>query len=118
LAEILFLKGAMEESNGFRVIKEVKMFSFQREGTFDKGPRDDEACSVLTVGETIHFKIHDFMFEDRSKGESMFPKDVQVIPEYSVVEVVVSPGDLKVTLILFFWLDLAITLKLSFVFLV
>jgi len=86
----------MEEAGGFRVIKNVKMFSFLREGTFDKGHRDDESFSVLSVGVTIHFKIHDFMYEERSKGESMFPKNVSVIPEYSIVEVVVNPGDLKV----------------------
>lgn len=74
----------------------MKMFSFLREGTFDKGNRDDDTTSVLCVGETIHFKIHDFMYEDRSKGEGMFPKDVSFIPEFSLIEIVVNPGDMKV----------------------
>lgn len=79
------------------------MYSFLREGTFDKGPRDDEANSLLSIGQTIHFKIHDFMYEERGKGESLFPKSLQVIPEYSMVEVVVNPGDLKVRLASLIW---------------
>jgi len=88
----------MADDNGFRVPRRVKMYSFTREGTFEKGAREDAMYAQLAVGCTLHFKIHDFMYEERFKGEGIFPKDVGVIPEYSLVEMVVNPGDMKVLL--------------------
>lgn len=95
-AKCLFEQGEIADSGINRAMLDVKMYAFAREGTFDKGPREDESYSVLKVGHTLHFKIHDFMYEDKSKGESIFPKDVGLIPEFSLVEIIVNAGDLKV----------------------
>lgn len=86
------------ERNGQRAIAALQVYSFTREGHFDKGPRVDGQHSEIRVGMTIRFKVHPFMYEQKGgRGEQAarddtFPPELDVIPEFSLVEVTVLPG--------------------------
>ena len=40
-----------DDGTGDRVIKGVKVFSYTKEGKQDKGPRSDDLCSVVEIGQ-------------------------------------------------------------------
>lgn len=73
------------------IYSSVKVYGFPREGKTDKGPRDDTVCGLAEVGHTYHFRLHDFMFERKSKGESVFPDNVSVIDPFQIIEITLSP---------------------------
>ena len=86
------------ERNGQRAIAALQVYSFTREGHFDKGPRVDGQHAEIRVGMTIRFKVHPFMYEqkggrgDQAPRDDTFPPELDVIPEFSLVEVTVLPG--------------------------
>lgn len=90
----LFEISDVAEHNGHRAVRSLLVYAFEREGKMDKGARNDEQTSELTVGMTLRFKIHDFMYEKKSSNgrENVFPPDTEVIPEMSLVEVMLLPG--------------------------
>lgn len=85
----LFDDGQMTELDRDHVITSVKAYSFTREGKADKGPRSDDLCSVVAVGQTLHFTLHDFLYEKKSKGENVFPEGIHVIEPFSMVELTI-----------------------------
>ncbi len=80
------------ELNRERVYSSVKVYSFPREGKADKGPRLDNLNSKLEVGQTLHFMLHDFMYEKKTKGESVFPDGLTCIEPFHMVEITVGPA--------------------------
>lgn len=73
-----------------RVYSSCKVYSFEREGKADKGPRNDGLSSEIAVGQTLHFVLHDYMYEKKSKGENVFLESDSVIEPFSMAEVVVN----------------------------
>ena len=67
------------------------MYSYPKEGQQAMGPRDDSTSSVISLGQTFHFKLHSFMYESKKNGDSVFPEDIDVIPEGSLVEIMIPP---------------------------
>lgn len=92
--QLFEINGGIAEHNGNRAVRSLKVFAFEREGKMDKGMRNDEMNSVIEVGMTLRFKIHDFMYEKKSSNgrENVFPSDLEVIPEMSLVEAMLLPG--------------------------
>jgi hypothetical protein len=84
------------DRNGQRAIAALQVYSFRREGKSDKGPRNDGQTAELRVGMTIRFKVQTFMYEKKGgrddSRDDVFPADLEVIPEFSLVEVMVLPG--------------------------
>jgi hypothetical protein len=70
---------------GQLVIGSVRTFLFAREGIFDKGPRDDDSASTLAVGQTLHFGIQSYMYDD--KARAIMPAGVAYIPPFTLVEI-------------------------------
>lgn len=95
-ARPLFEVSDIADRNGQRAIAALQVYSFKREGKTDKGPRNDEQTAELRVGMTIRFKVQSFMYEKKGGREDsrddVFPPDLDVIPGYSLVEVMVLPG--------------------------
>lgn len=97
-ARPLFEVMEVAERNGQRAISAVKLFSFRRDGKTDKGPRNEEQTAEIRVGMTIRFKVQGFMYEKKSgrdeqaAREDTFPPDLDVVPEFSLVEVTLLPG--------------------------
>jgi hypothetical protein len=95
-ARPLFEVSDIADRNGQRAIAALQVYSFKREGKTDKGPRTDEQTAELRVGMTIRFKVQTFMYEKKGGREDsrddVFPPDLDVIPEFSLVEVMVLPG--------------------------
>lgn len=85
----LFDDPQMAELDRDRTICSVKAYSFTREGKADKGPRLDNLSSVVAVGQTLHFTLHDFLYEKKSKGENVFPDGLHVIEPFSMVELTI-----------------------------
>ena len=77
-----------------RVFSACKMYSFPREGKADKGPRADDVCSVVEVGQTLHFSLFDFMYEKKSKGENVFDEADGLIEPFNLLEIIVAPAPL------------------------
>ena len=86
------------ERNGQRAIAALQVYSFRRDGKADKGPRVDEQTAEIRVGMTIRFKVQSFMYEkkggrdEQAPRDDTFPPELDVIPEFSLVEVTVLPG--------------------------
>lgn len=85
----LFDDPQMAEFERERTISSVKAYSFTREGKADKGLRLDHLSSVVAVGQTLHFTLHDFLYEKKSKGENVFPDGISVIEPFSMVELTI-----------------------------
>ena len=66
-----------------------------REGQFNKGKRDDEKFCELCVGATIRFNIQTFMYDEKKSGTPLFPEGLEVIPEFSMVEITILPQAVK-----------------------
>lgn len=67
----------------------VKMFSFKKANSnFDRGEFDASKETVIHKGSVLSFFIHQFMYEAKDKGQSLFPhdNDISVIPEFTVVD--------------------------------
>ena len=94
-AKQLFDVADVVERNGQRAMRAMHMYAFEREGKMDKGVRNDELVADIAVGMTLRFKIHEFMYEVKITGGrgSVFPTGVEFIPEFSLVEVMVLPGE-------------------------
>ena len=63
-AKNLFEEPTFADAGGQRVMRSVRVYSFSKpsDGKLaDKGPREDDIFSLITVGQTVHFQIHDFM---------------------------------------------------------
>lgn len=92
----LFEVSDIVDRNGQRAIAALQVFSFKREGKSDKGPRNDGQTAELRVGMTIRFKVQTFMYEKKGgrddSRDDVFPPDLDVIPAFSLVEVMVLPG--------------------------
>jgi hypothetical protein len=74
-----------------RVGQSVRMYSFVKDGQA-RGERDDSAVSVIASGQTIRVRLQDFMYEDK-KSNNVFPANLEVIPAFSVVEIMVNPAN-------------------------
>jgi hypothetical protein len=78
-----------------RVGRSVQVFSFIKDGQA-KGERVDESVSTICAGQTYRVRLMDFMYEEKKGndgGRNVFPSDVDVIPQYSVIEVMFSPAN-------------------------
>ena len=75
-----------------RVGQSVVMYSFQKDGQA-RGERVDDAVSIIAAGQTFRVRLQDFMFEEKKGGVNVFPPDVEAIPAYSVVEIMVNPAN-------------------------
>ena len=95
-ARPLFEVSDIADRNGQRAIAALNVYSFKREGKADKGPRNDGQTAEIRVGMTIRFKVQTFMYEKKGgrddSRDDVFPPDLDVIPEFSLVEVMVLPG--------------------------
>jgi hypothetical protein len=75
-----------------QAIRSLWMYLFQREGKFDKGPRDDASKTELVVGMSIRVNIQTFMYDEKKSGGNVFPADTYCIPAHSLVEIMVVPN--------------------------
>ena len=78
-----------------RVGRSVLVYSFIKDGQA-KGERVDASVSTICSGQTFRFRLQDFMYEEKKGGDSarnVFPSDVDVIPQFSVIEVMFSPAN-------------------------
>ena len=78
-----------------RVGRSVVVYSFIKEGTA-KGERVDTSTSTVCAGQTFRFRLQDFMYEEKKGADmlrSVFPHDMDVIPQFSVIEVMFSPSN-------------------------
>ncbi len=75
-----------------RVGKSVLMYSFVKDGQ-GKGERLDGSVSVVSAGQTFRVRLQDFMYEEKKGGVNVFPPDVDIIPVFSVVEIMVTPAN-------------------------
>jgi hypothetical protein len=73
----------------------VRMYSFVKEGQYNKGERSEE-YAVIESGMTFRVSLKDFMYEAK-KSETMqvFPADLDEIPAFSVVEIMICPSNTK-----------------------
>jgi hypothetical protein len=73
-------------------VTSVKVYGFHKANSnYDKGPRDDDFCSTLRLGQTLTFYLNEFMFDTKEKA--VFPEGMTgVIPPYSVIEVQLNPS--------------------------
>lgn len=77
-----------------RVGQSVLAYAFNKDGQ-SKGERVDDLSSLIASGQTYKFRLHDFMFEEKKNMPQVFPQDIDVIPAFSVVEVMISPSNSK-----------------------
>lgn len=78
-----------------RVGKSVKVYSFTKDGN-NRGEREEGRYSVVSAGQTFRVILKAFMYEEKKVEEhSVFPQDVEFIPAFSVIEVMVSPSHTK-----------------------
>lgn len=75
-----------------RVGKSVLMYSFLKDGQ-GKGERVDGSVSVVSAGQTFRVRLQDFMYEEKKGGSNVFPSELDVIPAFSVVEVMISSAN-------------------------
>ena len=75
-----------------RVGQSVVMYSFLKDGQA-RGERVDDAVSVIASGQTFRVRLQEFMYEDKKGGVNVFPSDLDVIPAFSVVEIMVNPAN-------------------------
>lgn len=78
-----------------RVGRSVVVYSFIKEGQA-KGERVDTAASTICSGQTFRFRLQDFMYEEKKGADMMrnvFPADMDVIPQFSVIEVMFSASN-------------------------
>ena len=73
-------------------VTSVKVFGFHKtNNNFDKGPRDEDFCSTLHLGQTLTFYLNEFMYDTKEKA--IFPEGLTgVIPPFSVIEVQLNPS--------------------------
>ena len=74
-----------------RVYGSCKMFSFARDGKADKGARIDEPYTVIQLGQTFHMALADYMYEKKTKGESIFEEGEKLIEAFTLIEMVINP---------------------------
>lgn len=75
-----------------RVGKSVLMYSFVKDGQ-GKGERLDGSVSVVSAGQTFRVRLQDFMYEEKKGGSNVFPSELDVIPAFSVVEVMINSSN-------------------------
>ncbi len=75
-----------------RVGQSVRMFSFVKDGQA-RGERVDAAVSVVSAGQTIRMRLQEFMYEDKKMNNNVFPSDLEAIPAFSVVELMINPAN-------------------------
>jgi hypothetical protein len=73
-------------------VTSVRVYGFHKvNSNYDKGARDDEFVSTLTLGQTLTFYLNEFMFDTKEKN--VFPEGTSgSIPAYSVIEVQLNPS--------------------------
>jgi len=73
----------------------VRMYSFVKEGQFNKGERSEESV-LIESGMTFRVSLKEFMYETK-KSETMqvFPAELDEIPAFSVTEIMVCPSNTK-----------------------
>jgi len=76
-------------TNEYGEVTSVRVYGFSKvNSNYDKGPRDDDFCSVIKLGQTLNFYLNEFIWE---KG--VFPEgSTGAIPAYSVVEMQLNPS--------------------------
>ena len=75
-----------------RVGQSVKMYSFIKDG-LSKGERVDSSCATIASGQTYRISLKDFMFEaKKQEDQQVFPPNLDVIPAFTVVEIMISPS--------------------------
>jgi len=74
------------------------MYSYTKDGQNSKGDRS-ETFSTISIGQTFRVAIKDFMYESKKKSDkkdavdnNVFPSDIDIIPQYSVVEIMLNPS--------------------------
>lgn len=77
-----------------RVGQSVLAYAFSKDGQ-SKGERQDDMVSQIASGQTYKFRLHDFLYEEKKNMPQVFPPEVEVIPAFSVVEVMISPSNSK-----------------------
>lgn len=75
-----------------RVGKSVVMYSFVKDGQ-GKGERVDNSSTIISSGQTFRIRLQDFMYEEKKGGSNVFPSELDVIPAFSVVEVMITPAN-------------------------
>ena len=75
-----------------RVGQSVVMYSFVKDGQA-RGDRVEDAVSTIAAGQTFRVRLQEFMFEDKKGGVNVFPTEMDSIPAYSVVEIMVNPAN-------------------------
>lgn len=79
-----------------RVMRSVLVYSFVKDGQ-SRGERVDDKISVISSGQTLRTILHDFHYEEKKGGApaGVFPTGVDVIPPFTVIEVIVTAGNTK-----------------------
>lgn len=79
-----------------RVGKSVRVYSFVKDG-LSRGERADDRISHVASGNTVRAILHDHLYEEKKGGASagVFPVGIDVIPPFSVIEVVLAAGNTK-----------------------
>ena len=75
-----------------RVGQSVMMYSFVKDGQA-RGERVEEAVSIISSGQTFRVRLQEFMYEDKKGGVNVFPSELDTIPAFSVVEIMVNPAN-------------------------
>jgi len=71
----------------------VKVYTFEKEGHSNKGERQEEFV-VVRSGVTFRVGLKDFMYESKkTESQQVFPPDLEEIPAFSVVEVMIAPSN-------------------------
>lgn len=71
----------------------AKIYTFEKEGNYNKGERQEEFV-VIRSGVTFRVGLKDFMYESKkTESQQVFPPDLEEIPAFSVVEVMVAPSN-------------------------
>lgn len=73
-----------------RVGQSVQMYSFVKDG-LSKGERLDSCVSVIAAGQTFRVRLQGFMYEE--KKARVFPQDVESIPAFSVIEIMITSAN-------------------------
>ena len=78
-----------------RVGQSVLVYSFLKDGQASKAERLDNNVSLIASGQTFKFRLHSFMFEEKKSQCNVFPQGMDEIPAFTVVELMISPGNSK-----------------------
>lgn len=80
-----------------RVGKSVLVYSYAKDGQSSRGEREDDKISVVSAGQTFRVVLQRFHYEEKKGGprSNIFPPDMDFIPPFTVVEVILGAGHTK-----------------------